>query len=409
MDPATGGPCQGIRNSIPELKKKGIHNEVVCLDDPALPFLKEDPFQIYALGTGKGPWSYNPKLIPWLLENLHRFDAIIIHGLWQYPSYAATKAVELFKNKDSKKRAKGFHTPKVFIMPHGMLDPYFQKDRSRKVKAVRNWFYWKLVESKVVNSAEGLLFTCKEELQLAREPFRPYHPKKEINVGYGVKAPPAFSLKMKLEFLKRCSQLKSHSYFLFLSRVHEKKGIENLIEAYAKAIEKVQENNGSASWQSAFPKLVIAGPGLETNYGKKMQSLVSESKTLQHSVFFLGMLTGNAKWGAFYGSEAFILPSHQENFGIAVVEAMACWKPVLISNKVNIWKEISSSNAGIVHDNTMDGTFNLLNEFLLLTEEEKNRMGAKARMAYEKYFNVTLVSQQLIDAIGSKENCFEMV
>ncbi len=410
MDPATGGPCQGIRNSIPELKKRGINNEVVCLDDPALSFLKEDSFQIHALGAGKGPWCYSPKLIPWLLENLRRFDAVIIHGLWLYPSHAATKAIKLLKNNKSKKEKKRLHIPQVFVMPHGMLDPYFQTDLSRKMKALRNWFYWKLIESEVVNKADGLLFTCKEELVLAREPFRPYHPKKEINVGYGIKEPPLFALKMKQEFLKLCPQLRFDSYFLFLSRIHQKKGIENLIRAYEKVANKMQgEHNKSAVLQLSFPKLVIAGPGLETRYGKKMQSLVQESKTLQHSVFFPGMLTGNAKWGAFYGSEAFILPSHQENFGIAVVEALACGKPVLISNKVNIWKEISTSNAGIVHDDTLDGTINLLNDFKLLTVSEKNKMAAEARITYEKYFNVAVVSQQLIDAIGTKENFLEMV
>ena len=81
MNPASGGPCQGIRNSIPELEKIGIHNEVVCLDDPREQFKTKDTFKIYALGPGKTPWCYSNKLIPWLKENLMRFDAVIVHGL----------------------------------------------------------------------------------------------------------------------------------------------------------------------------------------------------------------------------------------------------------------------------------------------------------------------------------------
>ena len=60
------------------------------------------------------------------------------------------------------------------------------------------------------------------------------------------------------------------------------------------------------------------------------------------------MLTGDLKWGALHAAEAFILPSHQENFGIAVVEALACGKPVLISDKVNIWREIEADGACLV-------------------------------------------------------------
>ena len=67
------------------------------------------------------------------------------------------------------------------------------------------------------------------------------------------------------------------------------------------------------------------------------------------------MLKGDLKWGAFYAAEAFVLPSHQENFGVAVVEALACELPVLISDKVNIWPDIAHDEAGIVNADTAEG------------------------------------------------------
>ncbi len=70
------------------------------------------------------------------------------------------------------------------------------------------------------------------------------------------------------------------------------------------------------------------------------------------------MLTGDLKWGAFRAAEAFVLPSHQENFGIAVVEALACGKPVLISDKVNIWREIVEDGAGLCRPRHPGGTEN---------------------------------------------------
>ena len=125
MDPSHGGPCQGIRNSIPALERLGIQNEVLSLDDPKAPFLAKDSFQIHALGPSRGPWGHSSNLIPWLDTNLNRFDIVIIHGLWQYYSYATWKAVRRFKKMSQP--SKVARLPKLFVMPHGMLDPYFQR------------------------------------------------------------------------------------------------------------------------------------------------------------------------------------------------------------------------------------------------------------------------------------------
>ncbi len=398
MDPATGGPCQGIRNSIPELNKLGVNNEVVCLDDPASTYLSSDLFCVHAIGLGKGPWCYSRELVPWLLKNFHRFDVVIIHGLWLYPSYATVKAMRLFKTQNLPGKKSGI--PKLYVMPHGMLDPYFQRDSRRKWKAVRNIIYWKLFESKVINRADGLLFTCEGELELARKPFRPYRPKKELNIGYGIQSPPPFEKAMTDAFLEKCPEMQDQPFILFLSRIHEKKGISNLINAYSKVIDEMTKNELSRG-KLSLPKLIIAGPGLESSYGKKMRLLVSKSKILQKSIFFPGMLTGEAKWGAFYNSKAFILPSHQENFGIAIVESLACGKPVLITNKVNIWKEISSVNAGIVHDDTLNGAINLLHDFISLNSEDSDKMNQQALSVYKKYFDVKVVAQEMIDAVNS--------
>jgi glycosyltransferase involved in cell wall biosynthesis len=383
MDPSHGGPCQGIRNTIPALEKLGVHNEVVTLDDPTAAFLANGPFKIHALGPSKGPWHYGSKLIPWLIDNLSRFDIVIIHGLWLYYSYAANKAVARFIKLSA--HSKNARIPKLFVMPHGMLDPYFQRAPERRLKAIRNWIYWKLIEHKVVNNADGILFTCEAELLLAREPFRPYHPKLEINVGYGIEEPPAYDPAMREVFLKKCPELRDQPYILFLSRIHEKKGVDLLITAYGKAFGK------------DFPKLVIAGPGLESPYGFKLMQLVSENEQIKNSVLFPGMLSGHAKWGAFYGCEAFILPSHQENFGIAVVEALACSKPVLISNQVNIWREIKAEGAGIVAEDTAAGALELLESWVHLSESVKLEMGKMARTSFEKLYAIGPAAVRLLE------------
>ncbi|MEO7535568.1 MAG: glycosyltransferase [Ferruginibacter sp.] len=393
MDPSSGGPCQGLRNIIPELEKLGIQNEVICLDDPSAPFIGTDSFTVHSLGPAKGPWRYSDRLIPWLVDNLERFDVVIVHALWLYHGYALRKAVQ--KINRTNKSADKINLPRIYIMPHGMLDPYFQKTEERKLKALRNWVYWKFIESKVVNNSDGLLFTCQAELMLAREPFRPYHPQKEINIGYGVEAPPPFSETMRAAFLEKCDEVKDQPFILFLSRIHEKKGVDHLLEAYAKIKHRTKATNGV----NALPKLVIAGPGMDTPYGEKMQAMVQETASLNGSVFFPGMLTSEAKWGAFYGCDAFVLPSHQENFGIAVAEALACSKPVLISDQVNIWNEIIKSGAGIVSKDNTEGVELLLNSWCSLPISAREEMGELALACYQKDFAVKPAAERFCEMI----------
>ena len=133
------------------------------------------------------------------------------------------------------------------------------------------------------------------------------------------------------------------SYLLFLSRIHPKKGCDLLLQAFAKIA-------------PAHPKLhlIMAGPDA-VGMRKHLQTIVDQAG-LTDRVHWPGMLKGDAKWGAFAVSEAFVLPSHQENFGIAVAEALACGRPVLISDQVNIAPEIEADGCGIVEPDTLEGT-----------------------------------------------------
>jgi len=380
MDPRHGGPSQGIRNSIPALQQMGIENEVVCLDDPQADFIGKDPFPIHALGQGKGPWAYQPRLERWLLANIHQYDALIIHGLWQYPSYATHKVVQQYRKSKGSKR-----TPALYVMPHGMLDPYFQKAPGRKLKAIRNWLFWWIIERHLVNDADGMLFTCEEELLLARQTFAHYQPRKELNVGYGIPAAPSNPVKLIHEFQMACNIKFNQSYWLFLSRVHEKKGIDLLIKAYQKLARETD----------VLPSLVIVGPGLDTAYGKEMVELAKPTS----GISFVGMLTGDAKWGALYGCELFILPSHQENFGIAIVEAMACGKPVLISDKVNIWREIAAGGGGLIAEDSASGTYNLLKQWHELSRDQKNEMALASKKTFEMRFTVDQAAKTLLNTL----------
>jgi glycosyltransferase involved in cell wall biosynthesis len=383
MNPDTGGPCQGVRSLTAYSLSHGETVEVVCLDDPNSDYLSRESLPIHALGEGRGSWRYHSALRPWLEKHLPRFDAIILNGLWQYPGYALARATQ----------QPGM--PPYYVFPHGMLDPWFQLAPGRRLKAIRNWFYWKLMEQRVVRNAEALLFTCAEEMRLAHDTFQPYQPKREINVGYGIPQPPAYHAGMKEAFAAKCPGLNGKPYFLFISRIHPKKGVGLLIKAYSALCRSL----GDAR-HSQCPKLVVAGPGLEAHYGQQMQALDAQTCP-QDSVLWPGMLTGDAKWGAIYNCETFVLPSHQENFGIAVVEALACGRPVLISDKVNIWCEIKEVGAALVQENSIAGTTRLFFDWVNLSTEARADMAARTKPCFQSHFSIESTARRLMEAVIS--------
>ncbi|WP_369765673.1 glycosyltransferase [Flavobacterium sp. WC2429] len=374
--PETGGPIQGIRNYEKALFDLGVQRDLVCFENPEA--IKGWGFpstlNVIGLGQSKTGWQYNKKFVPWLEANVIKYDHIIMDGMWSYHTYATIKVIH-------KLRRKKLFVPKVYLMPHGMLDPWFQKDEKRRIKAIRNYIYWYLIEQKVVNSVDGLLFTCQEELLLARTTFPGYNPKKEYNIGFGIVTPPKASSTMIDEFYEKFDINKEQSYLLFLSRIHPKKGVDLLLEAYADLL----SNNESID---QIPQLIIAGSGLDTDYGKELEEYVTAHPVLKEKVQFVGHLGGDLKWGAIYGCEAFILPSHQENFGIAIAEALACSKAVLITNKVNIFREIEKGKGGLVAGDTESGTYKNLHNWLSLSSEEKKKMGVNAYSVYQQHFNI---------------------
>nr|WP_294930710.1 glycosyltransferase [uncultured Flavobacterium sp.] len=380
MHPSNGGPCQGIRNAIPYFQKAGITTEVVCMDDENSDYSITDNFTVYKVGKGKTSYQYQSKLLQWLKNNILNYDFIIVHGLWQYHNFAVYKTIQLLKEQNLK-------IPKVIIMPHGMLDPYFQKAADRKWKALRNALVWSFVEKKCINQADVVFFTCEEELRLAATTFKTYKPKKVFNVGYGIQKPPENKESLKEDFYKSYPEIKNKRYLLFLSRIHEKKGVDLLINAYNELFQKNKD----------LPDLVIAGP-IASDYAQEMIKLSSHNP----KIHFPGMLTGNAKWGAFYNCEAYLLPSHQENFGIAIVEAMACNKPVLITKNVNIWKEVHKGGGGwVVSMEENNGLKNNLSEIIEQSEEYLTAKGRKAFETYQNNFDIEICANKFIQTLKS--------
>jgi glycosyltransferase involved in cell wall biosynthesis len=143
---------------------------------------------------------------------------------------------------------------------------------------------------------------------------------------------------------------------------------------------------------------VMVGPD-EVDWQSELRAQASRLG-IADRVHWTGTLRGAAKWGAFYGAEAFILPSHQENFGIAVADALACGTISLISDKVNIARDVEGDGAAIVDSDTPEGTVRLIEQFLALSEADRQAMQRKARTCYEKRYALKNAAEEVYSALG---------
>jgi glycosyltransferase involved in cell wall biosynthesis len=370
VSPQGGGPIEGVRQRSLYLEQIGHSVEIVSLDDPSESFLQDFPLTVHALGPSRGGYGYNPRLVPWLRKYAPAFNAVIVNGLWEYNAFGAWRAL---------------HNSGVpyFVFTHGMLDPWFK--RTYPLKHFKKWLYWPWATYRLLRDAQAVLFTTEEERVQARHSFWLYRAREHV-VAYGTSAPPENATELRDMFVSANPELRDRRILLFLSRIHEKKGCDLLLHALA-------------SVAASDPKLhlVMAGPD-QTGWVARLKAL-ADSLGISDRVSWPGMLRNEMKWGAFYAAEAFVLPSHQENFGIAVAEALGCKLPVLISDKVNIWHEVRSYWAGLVAPDTLDGTVTLLRNWLALSATERKAMSDCAGKLYRERFTVSAMANSLLEVI----------
>jgi glycosyltransferase involved in cell wall biosynthesis len=370
VDPASGGPVESVRRGGIELRALGHEVEVASLDAPDAPHAAGFELPLHALGPARGTYGWTPRLAPWLRRAGPRYDAAIVNGLWQYPGLAARVAL----------RPLGIP---YFVFTHGMLDPWFR--RTYPLKHAKKWLYWPWAEYRVLRDASAVLFTCEEERRLARESFWLYRAREHV-VAFGTSAPPPEGDVLAAAFRARRPELRDRRVLLFLGRLHPKKGCDLLVDAFARLAPTAPDH-----------VLVMAGPDQE-GWRATLESRAAAAGVADRIVW-AGMLHGDEKWGALYASEALVLPSHQENFGIVVAEALGCGVPALVSDRVNIWREIESDGAGLVAADDAAGTESLLKRWLALDAEARSALSAAARECYRRRFTARAMASSLVAAI----------
>jgi glycosyltransferase involved in cell wall biosynthesis len=379
LDPSVGGVAAAVLGLSRGLARRGHKIDIVMLDDPSTvvadavrgptPAADELDLRVHALGSGLTSYRYSRALWPWLRQHGGDYDRVIVNGIWQYLSFAAWR------------RYAGSSIP-YYVFPHGMLDPWFKE--TFPLKHLKKWLYWPWAEYRVLRDAAAVIFTSDEERLQARKSFWLYRCRGKVS-PLGVEAPP-ISLNAKSEFLSRYPQLQNSRNFLFLGRLHPKKGCDILLEAFA----QLRSNNSIS--------LILAGPdqvGWESDLRRQVTRL-----NLTNRVVFTGMLEGSMKQGAFANAEAFVLPSHQENFGISVVEALAVRVPVLISNRVNIWREIEADRAGCVESDDLAGTTRLLQRWIDTAPAEREMIRQNARRCFEQRFEINRAVDSLLQVLN---------
>lgn len=370
LDPAYGGPVEALRHMTVELAEQGHTSEIVVLDDVRSAGVEGFPAEVHALGRSHGKYRFSAQLVPWLSAHAHSYDAVVVHGIWQYQSFGVWRAAKTI----------GFP---YFVFVHGALDPWFK--RTYPLKHLKKWLYWPWAEYRVLRDASAVLFTTEDEQKLARESFWLYRANEAV-VSYGIRAPEDDPHASRTTFLNAYPELSSKRILLFLSRIHRKKGCDLLIKAFAMAAARESQLH-----------LVMAGP----DQGGLQADLMNLARQLQvaERITWTGMLTGDMKSGAFRAGEAFVLPSHSENFGVAVIEALAHGMPVLTTDKVNIWRELVEGGAGLVGQDTEAGIGAMLNQWLSFSSEERIAMASRAKDCFSSHFDIGLAAEKFIHLV----------
>jgi len=386
LDPAGGGPQHTVRTMSQIWRTMGHQVDILTLDAADAPYLGP-AMTVHALGklgspTRKPGWSgafdrygYARGAAQKMAAIIHDYDAVLVHGLWNYASLLARRVLV------------GSGVP-YFVFAHGMLDPWHREKYPLKDRIKR--LQWRLNEGALLANAHATFFTTQAELQLADQSYRPYKTN-ALLVGYGCKGPDIDRAGATEALNAAFPQLRERKFLLFLSRIHSKKGCDTLIRAFAQCRPELGDVD-----------LVMAGPD-QVGWTKELQDLAETLGVAQH-IHWVGMISGAVKWGAYYAAEAFVLPSHGENFGIVVAEAMACGTPVIISDRVNLCDAVVRHGAGIVAPHDLDSTIEAIRQFAALTPAQRDAMAAAAVNCYQANYELDAAADRVVTAMQRLKN-----
>lgn len=262
----------------------------------------------------------------------------------------------------------------LILTPHGMLEPWIMRRNywTRKFPAIH------LYQRRAVRRCDSLVTTSREE----KEHLSALGWNSDISfVQNGIDVD---QVLMK-ESWKKPEQL------LFMSRIHPKKGLELLLQAIKRLISESVDNYN--------PRLVIAGEG-DDSYVQRLRSLV-ENLGLKDRVSFVGAVYGDQKWNLIRQSDAVVLPSYSENYGLIVAESLASGTPVITTTGTP-WEVLQQEQCGWWVDPDVDSVHHALTELYSLDANGMQKKGEAARRIAKRDCDVAIKMKELYQLYLSK-------
>lgn len=310
-----------------------------------------------------------------LRDTVRHFD--IVHS-WSVYSFSNVATAYWCRKRD---------VPHM-VFPHGSLDPFLlRRNRPRK------WLYAKLFAERDYRQASAVLFNTEEEMRLALK----WSGLKEAEGDTG-KRPKRFVVPVGIDpswlqgpdaaaggrLRNKFPQLKGRRLVVCLGRINFKKGLDILARAFARIARDRDDLH-----------LVVAGPDSE-GYGKNVRRWLADGGVLEKTTF-TGPLAGEERLAVMQQAEVFALPSYTENFGGVVTEAMASSVPVVISDQVNIWPDVSRAGAGLIVPCDVEATAQAL-RIILDDPERGKQMGRNGRRWVAEHLPWKVVAAQMARA-----------
>lgn len=312
----SGGPAYAVISMCRALSEKGIDVAIATTEADAKQKMPAgyEGLDVFLFPASDHSFKYSRPFALWLQDKVRDYDLVHIHAIFNHACIAAARACQ--RN----------NVPYV-VRPLGSLDPW-----SMSQKALRKALFWQVAGKRMLRDAAAVHYTALAEQQATEA---------SLGLNHGTVVPlgvdtliddPAENIQ---SLAGEIPGLTGHPYILVLSRLHPKKGLEALLEAFL----SLSSEKKFANW-----RLVLAGEGAAEHVAKLKAKVASHQAN--SLVLFPGWLSGEKKNAALREASLLALPSHQENFGVCVMEALACGVPVLVSPHVNLAPDIEAAGAG---------------------------------------------------------------
>jgi glycosyltransferase involved in cell wall biosynthesis len=365
-----GGPSQVIRMMAEGLAERGVAVEVATTDDDgprrlAVPRgvpVREGRVTYWYFSRQIRPYICSFPLAGWLWRHVRDFDLVHIHTVF---SYASTTAALMA-------RARG--VPYI-VRPLGVLNRWGFENRKPWLKRVS----FAAIDRQILKHAAAIQYTSVQERSEAERLCPGAH-------AVVVPNPVRISEKAGPGRLP-ASGVVSQPVILFMSRVDQKKGLDLLMEAFARVKRQFPES-----------RLVVAGSG-DPAFEKSLR-LMAEKELVADAIDWVGFVAGAAKQALLERAAVFVLPSYSENFGVAVAEAMAAGLPVVISDQIGIHPAVTQGGAGLVTPCSVAALSGALIE-LLADPAARQAMGERGRRVAASEFSIPVVSEKLVSLYQS--------